>query len=146
MLRPRIDQLRHGSTLDLRMALVSHVDLDHITGILDLFRDMERVQDDGGDAFCRVRTLWHNAFEKVHAGRQAAVQSAAVGAALGGVAPAGLNGTGRGGGRERAVRAPQLRDAAERLGIVRNEGALEDLVRAPEGGLPRRHRSHRDCR
>ncbi len=68
VLRRRIDHLRHGGTLDLRMALVSHVDLDHITGVLDLFRDMERVQDDGGDAFCRVRTLWHNAFEKVHAG------------------------------------------------------------------------------
>ena len=102
MLRPRIDQLRHGGALDLRMALVSHIDLDHITGVLDLFRDMERVQDDGGDAFCRVRTLWHNAFEKVHAGRQATVQSAAVGAALGGVAPPGLNGQGRGGRGERA--------------------------------------------
>ena len=135
VLRPRIDHLRHGGTLDLRMALVSHVDLDHITGVLDLFRDMERVQDDGGDAFCRVRTLWHNAFEKVHAGRQATVQSAAVGAALvGGVAPAGLN------GQAAAVVASvrqgaALRDVAERLGIVRNEGALEDLVRAPEGGL-----------
>ena len=134
VLRRRIDHLRHGSTLDLRMALVSHVDLDHITGILDLFRDMERVQDDGGDAFCRVRTLWHNAFEKVHGDRRATVQSAAVGAALGGAAPAGLN------GQAAAVVASvrqgaALRDLAERLGIVRNEGALEDLVRAPEGGL-----------
>ena len=81
-----------------------------------------------------MRTLWHNAFEKVHAGRQATVQSAAVGASLGGVAPAGLN------GQAAAVVASvrqgaALRDVAERLGIVRNEGALEDLVRAPEGGL-----------
>ena len=134
VLRRRIDQLRHGGTLDLRMALVSHVDMDHITGVLDLFRDMERVQDDGGDAFCRVRTLWHNAFEKVHADRRATVQSAAVGAALGGAAPAGLN------GQAAAVVASvrqgaALRDVAERLGIVRNEGALEDLVRAPEAGL-----------
>ena len=134
VLRRRIDHLRHGGTLDLRMALVSHIDLDHITGVLDLFRDMERVQDDGGDAFCRVRTLWHNAFEKVHAGRRATVQSAAVGAALGGAAPAGLN------GQAAAVvasvrQAAALRDVAERLGIARNEGALEDLVRAPEGGL-----------
>ena len=133
-LRRRIDHLRHGDALDLRMALVSHVDLDHITGVLDLFRDMERVQDDGGDAFCRVRTLWHNAFEQVHAGRRATVQSAAVGAALGGVTPAGLN------GKTAAVVASvrqgaALRDTAERLGIVRNEGAIEDLVRAPEGAL-----------
>ena len=134
VLRPRIDQLRHGGVLDLRMALVSHIDLDHITGILDLFRDMERVQDDGGEAFCRVRTLWHNAFEKVHAGRRAALQSAAVGAALGGAVPAGL--IGKAAAVVASVRqGAELRDAAERLGIVRNEGALEDLVRAPEAGL-----------
>src|SRR6185436_10974111 len=98
-----------------------------------LFHDMERVQEDGGEAFCRVRTLWHNAFEKVHAGRQAMMQSAAIGAAIGGVAPPGLN------GKAAAVVASvrqgaDLRDAAERLGIVRNEGALDDLVRAPEDG------------
>ena len=104
VLRPRIDHLRHGGTLDLRMALVSHVDLDHITGVLDLFRDMERVQDDGGDPFCRVRTLWHNAFEKVHAGRRATVQSAAVGAALGGAAAGRPEWTSRGSGRERPSR------------------------------------------
>jgi hypothetical protein len=132
VLRPRIDQLRHGGPFDLRMALVSHIDLDHITGILDMFRDMERVQDDGGEAFCRVRTLWHNAFEQVHAGRRATLQSAAVSAALGGVVPAGLN------GQAAAVVASvrqgaELRDIAERLGIARNEGAGADLVRAPEG-------------
>ena len=119
VLRPRIDQLRHGGVLDLRMALVSHIDLDHITGILDLFRDMERVQDDGGEAFCRVRTLWHNAFEKVHAGRRAALQSAAVGAALGGAVPAGL--IGKAAAVVASVRqGAELRDAGERLGIVRN--------------------------
>jgi hypothetical protein len=134
ILRPRLDELRHGGALDLRMALVSHIDLDHITGILDLFRDMERVQDDGGEPFCRVRTLWHNAFEQVHANRQAAVHSAAVGAALGGVAPAGLN------PMTAAVVASvrqgaDLRDVSERLGIARNEGAGDDLVQAPENGL-----------
>jgi hypothetical protein len=92
------------------------------------------VQDDGGDAFCRIRTLWHNAFEKVHAGRPAAAQSAAVSASLGGVAPAGLS------AQAAAVVASvrqgaELRDLAERLGIARNEGALEDFVRAPEGGV-----------
>jgi hypothetical protein len=136
VLRPRLDQLRHGAPLDLRMALVSHIDADHITGILDLFRDMEKVQDDGGDAFCKVRTLWHNAFEQLHGGRRAAVQSAAVGAALGGIVPAGL--TGKAAAVVASVRqGADLRDVAERLGIARNEGAVEDLVRAPEGRRPR---------
>ena len=61
------------------------------------------------------------------------MQSAAVGAALGGVAPPGLS------GQAAAVVASVRQGAAlrdvERLGIVRNEGALEDLVRAPEAGL-----------
>jgi beta-lactamase superfamily II metal-dependent hydrolase len=136
ILRPRIDQLRQRGTLDLRMVLVSHVDLDHITGVLDLFRDLERVQDNGGEPFCRIRTLWHNAFEQVHRGRQATLQSAAVSASLGGVAPSGLN------AQAAAVVASvrqgaALRDVAERLGIVRNESAMADLVRAPEDSVRR---------
>ena len=44
--------------------MVSHIDPDHITGMLDLLRDLERVNDNGGEAFCRIRTLWHNSFEE----------------------------------------------------------------------------------
>ena len=135
VLRRRIDQLRHGGSLDLRMALVSHIDLDHITGILDLFRDMERVQDDGGEPFCRVRTLWHNAFEKVHAGRRATVQSAAVGAALGGAVPAGLNGQGCGRRRERPVRAPNSATSPSAWASSATRARWRISVRAPEGGL-----------
>ena len=136
VLRPRLDQLRHGDALQLRMAMVSHIDLDHITGILDLFRDMERVRDDGGEPFCRIRTLWHNSFEKVHEGRPATLQSAAVGAALGGMPPPGLN------AMTAAVVASvkqgaELRDIAQRLDVATNEGATDTLVRAPETGLRR---------
>jgi hypothetical protein len=134
VLKPRIDQLRHGRTLDLRMVLVSHIDLDHITGVLDLFAALERAQEDGNDPFCRVRTLWHNSFERVHADRRATLQSAAVGAALGGTPPPGLE------PKTAAVVASvrqgaALRNAAERLGIPLNEGAVDELVRAPETGL-----------
>ena len=134
VLRPRIDQLRHGSTLVCAWRSSATSTPDHITGVLDLFRDMERVQDDGGDAFCRVRTLWHNAFEKCTRTGGPPCSRQPSGAALGGAAPAGLN------GQAAAVVASvrqgaALRDVAERLGIVRNEGAVEDLVRAPEGGL-----------
>jgi hypothetical protein len=134
VLRPRIDQLRHGATLSLRLVLVSHIDLDHITGVLDLFTAMERAQDDGLDPFCRVRTLWHNSFERVHADRQATVQSAAVSASVGGTPPPGLD------AKTAAVVASvrqgaALRDTAERLGIPLNEGAADALVRAPAAGL-----------
>src|SRR6185503_18534219 len=78
--------------------------------------------------------LWHNSFERVHADRHATLQSAAVGAALGGAPPPGLE------PKTAAVVASvrqgaALRNAAERLGISLNEGAVDELVRAPETGL-----------
>ena len=131
VLKPRLDELRGDGRLDLRMVMVSHVDGDHISGILDLLKDLERRQEDGEEAFCKIRTLWHNSFEKVHGGRTAAAQSAAVGAAMGGVAPTGLE------AKAAAVVASikqgaALRDAAQRLNIPLNQGAKADLVRAPK--------------
>src|SRR6476620_10891113 len=61
VLKPRLDSLRGHDVLDLRMVLVSHIDADHITGVLDLFRSIKEQQDQGADPFCRIRTLWHNA-------------------------------------------------------------------------------------
>ena len=49
--------------------MVSHIDADHITGILDLFKALEQRQEDGEDGFCRIQTLWHNSFEKLHGGK-----------------------------------------------------------------------------
>lgn len=136
VLRARIDELRGNGSLNLRMVMVSHIDADHITGLLDLFRDLERAQEDGDDPFCRIRTLWHNSFERIHKGKAATVQSAAVSATLGGVVAPGL--------AEKAAavvasvrQGNQLRDLAERLGIPINEGAIDPLVRAPESGVRR---------
>jgi beta-lactamase superfamily II metal-dependent hydrolase len=136
VLRPRLDQVRGDSRLDLRMVMVSHIDGDHISGVLDLLADLERRQDDGEEPFCRIRTLWHNSFERLHGGRRAAAQSAVVGAALGGVTPPGLNATAA--AVVASVRqGAALRDAAERLNIPLNQGALDDLVRAPATRLRR---------
>ena len=49
VIKPRIDELRGQAPLDLRMAIVSHIDADHITGILDLFKTLAEMQDDGKD-------------------------------------------------------------------------------------------------
>jgi glyoxylase-like metal-dependent hydrolase (beta-lactamase superfamily II) len=38
VLKPRLDELRGARALNLRMVMVSHIDLDHITGVLDLSR------------------------------------------------------------------------------------------------------------
>lgn len=136
VLRPRLEEVREGGRLDLRMVMVSHIDADHITGVLDLFRHMERLQDDLAEPFCRVRTLWHNSFERLHEGRQAATQSAAVSAAIGGTVPPGLTPV------TAAVVASvrqgaDLRNAAERLNVPINQGAGDALVRAPEDAVRR---------
>ena len=87
VLKPRLDQLRGNKPLRLRMAMVSHIDADHITGILDLLKSLEEQQADGEDGFCQIQTLWHNSFEKLHGGKTAVAQSATVTASIDGVVP-----------------------------------------------------------
>ena len=134
VLKPRLDQLRAKKPLDLRMVMTSHIDSDHITGILDLFKALGQLRDDGEDEFCRVETLWHNSFEKLHGSQPAAVQSATVAASLDGVVPPrGLN------EMTAAVVASvpqgnQLRQAAIHLGVPINQGAGGDPVAAPAHG------------
>ena len=134
VIKPRIDQLRGQGALDLRMVIVSHIDADHITGILDLFKSLSETQDDGKELFCRIRTLWHNAFTVVHGNTPASIESSAVSASLDGrVVVQGLDEV------TQAVVAsvPQgneLRGYATRLAIPINEGAGTPIVLAPEQG------------
>lgn len=63
-LRPRLDEIREEnglSELPLDMVMVSHIDDDHINGVLSLMRSVAR--DDAPDY--SVATLWHNAFDKL---------------------------------------------------------------------------------
>jgi hypothetical protein len=126
VLKPRIDELRGQQPLDLRMVMVSHIDLDHITGIVDLFKALSEQQQAGADPFCQIRTLWFNAFEQVH-GETHPTVAAASAASLGGPQIPGLD------GQTQAVVASipqgnQLRRLATDLLIPLNEGAGAPLV------------------
>lgn len=46
----------------LEVVVVSHIDADHITGILDLFADVERARADGERDPVEIGDLWHNGF------------------------------------------------------------------------------------
>jgi beta-lactamase superfamily II metal-dependent hydrolase len=135
VLKPRLDQLRAKKPLELRMVMTSHIDADHITGLLDLFKALAQQRDDGVEEFCTIQTLWHNSFEKLHGGKPAAVQSATVAASLDGVVPPR--------GLEHFTAAVvasvpqgnQLRKAAVQLGVPINQGAGGDPVAAPARGL-----------
>jgi len=133
VLKPRLDALRGDSVLDLRMVVVTHIDADHITGVLDLFRKLTEMQTDGEDLFCQVRTLWHNAFTLLHGNSPASVDSGPVSASLDGQVVPGLDDV------TQAVVASvpqgnQLRGFAAQLAIPLNQGVGGPLVLAPEQG------------
>ena len=137
ILKPRLDALRGDSVLDLRMVVVTHIDADHITGVLDLFRKLTEMQTDGEDLFCRVRTLWHNAFTVLHGSSPASFESGPVSASLDGQVVPGLDDV------TQAIVASvpqgnQLRGFAAQLAVPVNQGAGGPLVLAPGAGAAHR--------
>lgn len=68
-LRRRLMQLREARELEEHEALpvdvlmVSHVDDDHIKGILDLTSELRDLKQEKSPLFLRVRSLWHNSFD-----------------------------------------------------------------------------------
>jgi hypothetical protein len=67
-LRPRLMEIREARGLEAHQPLpvdllmVSHVDDDHIQGILDLTKELREAV---GPPFARVRRFWHNSFDAI---------------------------------------------------------------------------------
>jgi hypothetical protein len=70
-LRPRIEQIREARGLDNKeplpvdLMMVSHVDDDHIQGILDLTKEMIAADMAHKPQLIQVLGLWHNSFENI---------------------------------------------------------------------------------
>lgn len=70
-LQPRLEQIAHTRNLErlvVDLAMVSHVDLDHIVGIKKLFRARVAELDGANPPLGRrydIRRLWHNTFNDV---------------------------------------------------------------------------------
>jgi beta-lactamase superfamily II metal-dependent hydrolase len=136
VLKPRLDELRGQGTLDLRMVMVSHIDADHITGVLDMFKDLAKCDSAGKPRPYRIHSLWHNSFEKLGVAKKASVESKAVAAAVSGAMtpPAGLD------GKVKAVVASvqqgsDLQNCAIQLRDVKlNAETQGGLVMAPKSG------------
>lgn len=70
-LRPRLEQIREDFEIDaseaipFEMVMVSHIDDDHINGILQLFDDQEEAIDRRKQRPYRIGTLWHNSFDDI---------------------------------------------------------------------------------
>lgn len=68
-LKPRLEILREkfgddDGRLDLEMVMVSHIDDDHINGILDFFEEMLEISDAGDELPYLIKTLWFNSFSE----------------------------------------------------------------------------------
>lgn len=68
-LEPRLEALRAeragDGPLRLELMIVSHIDDDHIRGLLDLTALLRRLDDDGRSLPYDIRGLWHNSFDDV---------------------------------------------------------------------------------
>lgn len=67
-LLPRLEALRAErdvETLPIRMLMVSHIDDDHIHGVLDWTRHMADLRKEKQAVPWQVQTLWHNAFDDI---------------------------------------------------------------------------------
>ena len=67
-LEPRLEAIRAtrgGGTLPIDLMIVSHIDDDHINGILDLTAKLKRAKQVGDPMPYDVHILWHNSFDDV---------------------------------------------------------------------------------
>jgi hypothetical protein len=69
-----IRQARGGGSLEVRMIMVSHIDGDHITGVIDLANELVAATDAGDELPYDILTLWHNSFDDIVAKATAEAQ------------------------------------------------------------------------
>ena len=59
-LKPTLDTVLPSKNLDL--VILSHIDNDHVLGLLDLFEAIKREKESGGRKCLKLVVLWHNSF------------------------------------------------------------------------------------
>ncbi len=84
-LKPHLEKIRdEAPVLDVRLVIASHIDADHITGLVDLFKTLHDADEVGESAPYRVRQLWHNSFSDIYGSHAKTAESAAITAAVDG--------------------------------------------------------------
>ena len=151
--RVQSDLLGEGVPLPVDVLMVSHVDDDHIRGILDLTREEIDADQAHEPRFLNVLDLWHNSFDAI-IGNDARELTASVTAQFGAAAAAGeLSDDERAAVEEESSEHPEvvrsglavlasieqgfrLRNDAERLGYPINAAFEGDLILARDRGDP----------
>jgi hypothetical protein len=127
-----------GERLPIRLMMVSHIDDDHIHGILDLAQELVQTDTLGNELPYDIHTLWHNSFEAI-VGDGPGKLSASIGAASIQAASAGdsvpdLDLSHHGALVLASVaQGNKLREAVKSLGLSLN-APFADLVTAPATG------------
>jgi len=133
-LRPRLDELRTErggeDALPIRLVMVSHLDADHIVGVLDLTRHLLDLRAEHKPLPWQLLGLWHNSFDDVIGDAPPLTASLApvIGpASTGGALPAGLTL-----GRESAL---MIASAGQGRDLRKDAAALNLEVNRPFGKL-----------
>jgi len=122
-LRSEIESIAdNGGQLDL--VAISHVDKDHIIGVMDLFAELLVQRANGDPALVSIGALWHNSFpDTIDTGGSIQTRLAAAIASAGAntMQQAGMTLNGVADGR-------QLRIQAQQLGVTINDGFPANIV------------------
>jgi len=139
-LEPRLRQIREefeigrDEPLPFNLVMVSHIDDDHVAGIIDVFEAMDNARTTHGPVPFAVHTLWHNSFDDLLGNADQEIVSRMAASATSTGAPLGLP-LPTMSDESRAVVAStgqgrQLRDLAEKLNVPVNS-PFTGLVMAP---------------
>ena len=69
-LRPRLAALREerglgaATPLDVDLMMVSHIDDDHVSGLLELVQKLNDRRESGQPLPWKIRRFWHNSFDE----------------------------------------------------------------------------------
>jgi len=140
-LKPRLNAIKEArggeGSLPIEMAVVTHLDDDHIHGILDLFDHLSEAVDDHQALPWQVSQLWLNQFDDLAgATGEDLVSAAAAVVRPDRSVPAGLVTTAD--ALAVAASVPQaraLRDQARKLTVTINGAPWHGLVAVDDGGL-----------
>jgi beta-lactamase superfamily II metal-dependent hydrolase len=142
-LRPRLAALRasraDGGALPIVAVAISHIDDDHVNGVLQMFAAIEKRKDSGDEPELDVLGLWHNSFDdlapKVESQVVRTAETTLRPVMLGGGVPPALKLE-----RPSAIvlasvsQGRELRNAARRLGVPVNFDGKGSLIEAPARG------------
>lgn len=70
-LKPRLEEIRKKrklkdtTPLDIDLMMVSHIDQDHIAGILQLVRKIKDLRDSQQPVPWKIKRFWHNSFDDI---------------------------------------------------------------------------------